>query len=131
MRGVLLPLVLWALAVYHLSMGGAALLAPRRAMAALRPLYGASLPESAALRYATSMIGALALAMGALAAAAALSPADNGAVIAALFALQLCRAFCRLRDRALLAELGVTRRSNLAAVAVLAMECAVLLAGLR
>ena len=124
---LLARLVLWLLAAYHLVLGAAALLAPPLAVRLVRSLYGAAVPEGGAFRYMTSMIGALALAVGWLAAVAARAPAEHRAVVGALVLLQLCRIFCRLRDRRLLARsLGVSARSNGAAVVVLGAECAVL-----
>ena len=123
----LATLVLWLLAAYHIAAGAAALLAPALAARLVRSLYGAAVPEGGAFQYMTSMIGALALAVGGLACVAALAPAENRAIVSALVALQLCRIFCRLRDRRLLAaSLGVSARSNGAAVLVLGTECVVL-----
>ena len=123
----LAQLVLWLLAAYHLVLGAAALLAPGLAVRLVRSLYGAAVPEGGAFRYMTSMIGALALAVGCLAAVAAIAPAEHREVVAALVLLQICRLSCRLRDRRLLAQsLGVSPRSNGAAVVVLGVECVVL-----
>jgi hypothetical protein len=120
-------LVLWLLAGYHLVVGAAALVAPALAARLIRSLYGATLPAEDAFRFATSMIGALALAIGLLAAVAALAPAEHRAIVGALIVLQLGRIFCRVRDRRLLASsLGVSPRSNGAAIAVLGAECIVL-----
>jgi hypothetical protein len=119
--------VLWLLAAYHVVVGAIALVAPARAASVMRALYGAALPSGDAFRYATSMIGALALAIGLVAGVAALAPAQHRAIIVALLVLQLGRIFCRLRDRRLLASsLGVTARRNGAAIIVLGAECAVL-----
>ena len=124
--------VLWLLAFYHLAMGATALLAPSAAARAVGILYGARLADDGALRYLTSMIGALALAIGGLAAVAARSPAQHRPILVALLVLQLARAFCRIRDRRVLADsLGVTPRRNAAAIAVLAAESAVLMLALR
>jgi len=128
---VLVTLVLWLLAVYHIVMGAVALFAPDLAPRMVGSLYGASVSSGGQLRYMTSMIGALALAIGGLAAVAAQRPYDNRPIIAALLVLQLCRAFCRVRDRRVLAELGVSGRANAAAIAVLVAESAILLLGLR
>jgi len=95
----LVPRVLWLLAAYHLLMGAIALFAPRLAPRLVHSLYGASLAESGYVRYLTSMIGALAIAIGGLAVVAALSPARNRSIVAALRVLALSRIFCRLRDR--------------------------------
>jgi uncharacterized membrane protein HdeD (DUF308 family) len=120
--------VLWLLGGYHLAMGVTALLAPARATRIVRGLYGATLPVDDAFQYAVSMIGALALAMGALAVAAARAPRDHREIVAALIALQATRALCRVRDRRLLAEsLGVSPARNWAAVLTLAVECGVML----
>ena len=119
--------VLWLLAVYHVVVGAIALVSPARAASVMRSLYGAALPQSDAFRYATSMIGALALAIGLVAGVAALAPAQHRGIVAALLVLQLGRIFCRLRDRRLLASsLGVTTGRNGAAIVVLGAECAVL-----
>ncbi len=127
-----LPVLLLALAAYHLVMGTIALFAPSQAARAAGALYGARLGDAAPLRYATSMIGALALAIGGLAATAAAHPDDNRPVIGALLALQLARLFCRVRDRRLLADsLGVPPGRNAAMVAVLGVEVVILALGLR
>lgn len=120
-------LVLFVLAGYHIIVGGIALVAPSYAPLLMRSLYGARLPrDDGALRYMTSMIGGLALAIGILAAVAALRPAENAAIVAALLVLQLARIWCRLRDRQLLATaLGVSARSNAASIATLGLECVV------
>ena len=130
--GLLVRLLLWLLAAYHLVMGAIAVLAPSTAPRIMRALYGASVVEGPHLRYMTSMIGALAIAIGGLSAVAALSPAANRPIIAALLGLELCRIFCRIRDRRLLAEsFGVSARGNKAAIALLAAESAILAIGLR
>jgi hypothetical protein len=78
------------------------------------------------------MTGALALAVGSLAAVAARAPRDHRAIVAALVVLQLGRAYCRIRDRRLLADsLGVSAGRNAAAIALLGAESAVLLLWLR
>ena len=124
--------VLWLLAVYHVTMGAAALFAPSTAARLVRALYGAALPDDGAFRYAVSMLGALALVVGGLAAVAARAPNDNHPIVLALLALQLCRAFCRIRDRALLARaFGITPARNTAAIAALAAESIVLTLALR
>ena len=124
--------VLWLLAAYHLAMGGIAVLAPSVASRVVRALYGAAVVESGQVRYMTSMIGALAIAIGGLAVVAALSPAANHSIVAALIVLMITRIFCRVRDRRLLAEsFGVSGRRNMAAIALLAAESAILLLGLR
>jgi hypothetical protein len=129
---VLVTLVLWLLAAYHIVMGVVALFAPQSAPMVVRSLYGAAVTTNGQLRYMTSMIGALSLAIGGLAAVAAPRPYDNRAIIAALLALQLSRVFCRVRDRRVLAQsFGVSRRANVAAIAVLSAESVVLLLGLR
>lgn len=128
----LVQFVLWLLAAYHLPMGALALCAPRLAPKLVRSLYGASIGDSGHVRYLTSMIGALAVAVGGLAAVAALSPATNHPIIAALFVLQLSRIFCRIRDRQLLANsFGMSVRANSAAILVLSVESVVLALGLR
>lgn len=125
-------LVLWLLAGYHLVAGAAALLLPATARRGVRALYGAVLPEDDAVRYMISVTGALALAFGVLIAAAALAPAEHRDIIGALLVLQLGRAYCRLRDRRLLATaLRVTARSNGAAILMLVAECLVLGTWLR
>ena len=122
----IVQLVLLVLAAYHIIVGGIALAAPSYAPLLMRSFYGARLPASeGAVRYMTSMIGALALAIGGLAAVAALRPAAHMPIVAALLVLQLARMFCRIRDRKLLAtSLGVHARSNSAAIAVLGLEAA-------
>ena len=124
--------VLYLLAAYHLVMGAIAVLAPSVAPRIVRALYGATVVEDGQLRYMTSMVGALALAIGGLAAVAAVSPATNHPIIAALLVLEITRIFCRVRDRRLLAEsFGVSGRGNMAAIALLAAESVILLLGLR
>ena len=127
-----LSALLLLLAIYHLAMGALALLAPSRATRAVGTLYGARLGDTPELRYATSMVGALALAIGGLAAVAALHPHEHRPVIAALLALQLARIFCRVRDRRMLADaLGVSPARNWAMVVVLGVEVAILALALR
>ncbi|MDB4887354.1 MAG: hypothetical protein JWN79_2792 [Gemmatimonadetes bacterium] len=129
---LLVSAVLWLLAAYHLTLGGTALVSPATAPRVMRALYGMSLPDDDAWRYLTSMVGMLALAIGVLAAVAALAPMQNRPIVAALLLLQLGRILCRIRDRRLLAtSLGVSGARNLAAIAVLAAECAVLGTWLR
>ena len=128
---LLVRFVLWLLAAYHLVMGAMALFAPSAAPPVIRSLYGASIADSGQLRYLTSMIGALAIAIGGLAAVAAPSPASNRPVIAALLVLQLSRLFGRVRDRRLLADsLHVSARSNAAAIVLLGGVSVVLFLGL-
>lgn len=128
---VLVTLVLWLLAAYHIVMGAVALFAPELAPRMVGSLYGASVAAGGQVRYLTSMIGALALAIGGLAVVAAQGPYENRSIIAALIVLQLCRAFCRVRDRRVLAEsFGVSGRANSAAVVVLVAESVVLSLGL-
>lgn len=127
-----LSILLLILATYHVVMGAIALFAPARAARAAGALYGARLGDTAALRYATSMIGTLALVVGGLAAVAAVHPNENRPIIGALLALQLGRLFCRVRDHRLLADsLGVAPRRNGAMVAVLGVEVLILTLGLR
>ncbi len=129
---VLVTLVLWLLAAYHIVMGAIALFAPDLAPRMVGSLYGASVAAGGQIRYMTSMIGALALVVGGLAVVAAQRPLDNRPIIAALLVLQLSRVFCRVRDRRRLAEsFGVSGRANSAAIAVLAAESVVLSLGLR
>jgi hypothetical protein len=129
---ILVTLVLWLLAAYHIVMGAVALFAPQFAPMLVRSLYGASVTPNAHLRYMTSMIGALALAIGGLAAVAAQRPYDNRPIIAALLVLQLCRAFCRVRDRRVLADsFNVSGRANSVAIALLGIQSIILGFGLR
>lgn len=129
---LVLTVLLSALAVYHLVMGAVALLAPRGAARIVGALYGASLGDSPQLRYVTSMVGALALAVGVATLAAARDPIRLRAVLVALLVLQLARLFCRLRDRRLLAAaFGVTAGRNAMAAALLGLEIAILSLALR
>lgn len=129
---VLISAVLWLLALYHVVMGGAALFAPGVALRMVRALYGASLPDHDAYRYGISMLGALALVLGGLAAVAAQAPQGHRPIIAGLLVLQLCRAGCRIRDRRMLADsLRVSPARNWAAILVLGVESVVLGLGLR
>ncbi|MDB4893197.1 MAG: hypothetical protein JWL61_5052 [Gemmatimonadetes bacterium] len=129
---VLVTLVLWLLAAYHIVTGAVALFAPDLAPRVVGSLYGATVASGGQVRYMTSMIGALALAIGGLAVVAAQRPYANRPIIAMLIVLQLCRVFCRVRDRRVLAEsFGVNARANAAAIAVLVAESAVLTLGLR
>lgn len=129
---VLVTLVLWLLAAYHIVMGGVALFVPALAPKLVGSLYGATVATGGQWRYMTSMIGTLALAIGGLAVVAAQRPHDNRPIIAALIVLQLCRAFCRVRDRRLLAgSFGVSGRANSVAIAALITESAILMHGLR
>jgi hypothetical protein len=129
---VLLMLMIGLLAIYHLVMGAIALFAPSRAARAVGVLYGAQLTDGPQLRYATSMIGALAVALGGLAAIAAFDPFQHKPVIASLIALQLARLFCRVRDRRMLAEsLGVAAGRNAVMMLILGAEVAVLALAFR
>lgn len=130
--GALLSMIVGILAVYHLVMGAIALFAPVRAARAAGALYDAALVDAPQLRYATSMIGALAVAIGGLAAVAAPRPYEHRAIVVALLALQLARLFCRIRDRRLLASsLGVAPRRNAMMIAVLGLEVVALSLVLR
>ena len=121
--------VLVVLAAYHLTTGLLALTAPAKARRLMRTLYGADLPDAAALDYAVSMIGAQALAIGVLAAVAAVDPARYRWVVAALALLQLLRAIVRVgRARVLRDALGVLPRRNVTMVVVLLLEVAALTA---
>lgn len=128
-RGVLL-----LLAVYHLVSGALALLAPSRARAFVRALYAAELQSTPQLDYLVTMIGAQALAIGALATLAAISPLEHRSVIGALALLQLLRAGARIaRRRALHTSLGVPPSRNALAAALLVAEAlllAILYAGI-
>lgn len=129
---LLLSLLLWALAIYHLLMGAVALLAPRGAARMVGAIYGASLGDSPQLRYVTSMVGALAIAVGLMTLAAARDPLGLRPVLVALLVLQLARLFCRVRDRRLLAAaFGVTSVRNAMAAALLGLEIAILSLALR
>ena len=129
-RAVSILLVL--LAIYHLLTGMLALLAPRQAARFVGAFYGATLGDSPQLRYATSMIGALAIAVGIAAGSAARDPAAHGSIVVALLVLQLGRLFCRVRDRRLLAAaFGVTPRRNAIMAAVLGFEIVILSLALR
>lgn len=129
---LLLSLLLWALAIYHLLMGAVALLAPRGAARVVGAIYGASLGDSPQLRYVTSMVGALAIAVGLMTLAAARDPLGLRPVLVALLVLQLARLFCRVRDRRLLAAaFGVTSVRNAMAAALLGLEIAILSLALR
>ena len=126
---VLARVVLVVLAVYHLTTGLLALAAPTRARQLMRELYGAELPDAAAMDYAVSMIGAQALAIGVLAAVAAVDPTRNWWVVAALALLQLIRAAVRIgRARVLRDALGVPPQRNVIMIVVLLLEVAVLTA---
>lgn len=120
------------LAIYHLVTGAIALLAPRQAARFVGAFYGATLGDSPQLRYATSMIGALAIAVGIAAASAARNPLAHRPILVALLVLQLARLFCRVRDRRLLAAaFGVTPRRNALMAAVLGLEIVILSLALR
>ncbi len=122
-------LVLAILALYHIVTGVVALLAPERARKLMSVLYGAELQASAQLDYATAMIGAQALAIGALAAVASLDPLAHGPIVAALAGLQLLRAGVRIaRRRTLHESLGAPPGRNAVAVGVLFVESALLIA---
>ena len=126
---VLVRLVLAVLAVYHLTTGLLALVAPARARRLMHALYAARLEGSAAMDYATAMIGAQALAIGALAANAIRNPDDHHAIVAVLAYLPLVRAAVRIiRARTLRDALQVPASRNGIAIAALLAEAAVLLA---
>ena len=121
--------VLVALAGYHLTTGLLALIAPARARRLVRTLYGAELPDAAAMDYAVSMIGAQAVAIGVLAAVAAVDPTRNRWVVGALALLQLLRAVVRIgRANVLRDTLGVPTRRNVVMIVVLLLEVSVLTA---
>lgn len=129
MSAMLVRLVLAILAVYHVVAGLVALAAPARARRLMRVLYAAELEGSAAMDYATAMIGAQALVIGVLAAIAIRNPDDHRAVIAALALLQLVRAGVRIvRARTLRDAMRVPPSRNAIAIATLVAESAVLLA---
>ena len=120
------------LALYHLGMGLVALLAPRTAGRLVGAFYGATLGDSAQLRYATSMIGALALAVGWTIVGALLISESFRWMMDTLIVLQLSRLFCRVRDRRMLATaFGVTPRRNAIAAAILGVEIVILTLGLQ
>lgn len=121
--------VLVVLAAYHLTTGLLALTVPAKARQLVRTLYGAELPDAAAMDYAVSMIGAQALAIGVLAAVAAVDPARHRWVVAALALLQLLRAAVRLGRATVLRDaLGVPPRRNAVMIVVLLLEVSVLTA---
>lgn len=123
----IVSLLLWALALYHLGVGAVALIAPGAATRLVGVLYGARLDDSPQLRYATVMIGALAIAIGIVAVGAARAPVAHRSVIGALLVLQLARLVSRVRHRRLLATaFGVTPARNAGMIAVLGLEIAVL-----
>lgn len=127
---VLVTLVLWLLAAYHVVMGATALLVPDLAPRMVGSLYGASVAANGQVRYMTSMLGAQALVIGGLAVVAAQRPLANSPVIAAIMLLQLFRVFCRVRDRRVLAEsFGVSNRANLAAIMLLSAQVVILALG--
>lgn len=124
----LLRLLLGALALYHLAMGGLAVGSPGGASIAVRVLYGAALEASAPLRHVVRMLGLLAMALGGLLATAALDPAGHREIVIAAAALQGARALGRLAWREDLARaLGVPCGRNVTSVALLVAEVVVLL----
>jgi hypothetical protein len=131
--GMIPPLaVLALLAAYHLVMGLVALLAPRTAGRLVGAFYGATLGDSPQLRYATSMIGALALSVGVMLVGGFLISEATRWIIVAVIVLQLSRLYCRIRDRRLLAAaFGVTSRRNALAAAVLGLEIVILTVALH
>ena len=121
--------VLALLATYHLATGLLALMAPGRARRFVRTLYGAQLGDAAPMDYAVAMIGAQAVAIGVLAAFAAVEPTRYRAIVAALALLQLLRALVRgIRARVLRDALGVPPRRNVIMIVVLLLEVVVLAA---
>jgi hypothetical protein len=124
---LLAQVVLVILAIYHLTTGVLALLAPATARRLVRVVYGAQLVDAAPMDYAVSMIGAQAIAIGVLAAVATTDPVRYRAVVVALALLQLLRALVRMvRARLLRDALGVATDRNAVMVAVLLVEVAVL-----
>ena len=122
--------VLFVLAAYHLTVGALSLFSHAAASNLVARLYGAtSLDDSPQLRYAVKMLGLQALALGALAAVAAWSPAEHRDVVAALAALQAGRAACRLAFRRSLREtFGIPERRNLLNASLLIVEAVILVA---
>jgi hypothetical protein len=124
---LLAQVVLVILAIYHLTTGVLALVAPAAARRLVRVVYGAQLVDAAPMDYAVSMIGAQAIAIGVLAAVATTDPVRYRAVVVALALLQLLRALVRMvRARLLRDALGVATDRNAVMVAVLLVEVAVL-----
>lgn len=118
--------VLGLLAVYHLAMGLAATFAPRLAARLGRALYALQAEDTPQLRYGLRMLGLYALAIGSLAALAALDPRTHVAIILVIAALQLARATARLvLRRELAAAFGIgSRRSALNAAVLVAQALA-------
>lgn len=129
MKLLLAQAVLALLAVYHLATGAVALVAPSRARRFARAVYGAQLADAGPMDYLVSMIGAQAIAIGILAAAATADPARYRAVVAALALLQLLRALVRVvRAGVLRDSLGVQPHRNASMIALLLIEVAILAA---
>ena len=124
--------VLALLAAYHLGTGLLALIAPAGARRFARALYSADLRENGQMDYVVAMIGAQAVAIGVLAAVAAVDPVRNRAIVGGLALLQFLRAATRVARAGTLRDaLGVPPRQNAMMIAVLLAEVAVLAASLE
>ena len=125
----ILRALLALLAGYHLAIGVVSVASLRATARVVGALYGLSVAETPALRYAVRMLGLYALALGALLALAARAPATHRDVIAVVAGLQLARAACRLLlRRELAAAFQLPARRNAINAALLVAEAAVLVA---
>jgi|SRR5947208_3265413 len=125
----ILRALLALLAGYHLAIGVVSVASLRVTARVVAALYGLSVAETPALRYAVRMLGLYALALGALLALAARAPGAHRDVIAVVAGLQLARAACRLLLRhELTAAFQLPMRRNAVHAALLVAEAAVLVA---
>ena len=126
---LLLRGLLALLAVYHLGIGIVSIASLRLTAVVTARLYGLSVVESPALRYAVRMLGLYAITLGALLALAARAPSAHRDVIAVVAGLQLARALCRIYfGNELTAAFRLRPRRNLANAALLIGEALVLVA---
>lgn len=87
-----LKLVLWAICIYHVVLGGGALLSPHVAEQIARSIFGITLHMSPEISYVVRVLGVYALAFGLLAGAAATNPTkhrDLLNLIVVLYALRI------------------------------------------
>jgi hypothetical protein len=125
MRDRLLRLLLAWLALYHLTVGALSLLAPASALDLGARLYGVGPERTPALLALMRPLGAYAVTIGFLAAAAARDPARHRIAVDALALLFLLRLAHRLLAPAALAEgLAISAAQNYFNSALLAVQLA-------
>src|SRR5262245_11559127 len=96
MRLLLLRFLLWLASVTHLGLGLCGVASPQLAVKAAKLFYGAQVDATPAAAHILRILGAYMLAVGVLAAVAALNPERHHAFIAVLAALLALRVLQRL-----------------------------------